>query len=161
ALYTLNNQKPSCPRSRRNEYRQIRLLRLGHPNRRRRRRLLLRETQHQRRPRCQSRSRPPKAHPRMAARAATPELLPSDASTTSQLLAAAPAQRSQAGAGSGIAGSPGFGGGADESGNPSVQANMDPAPTRHEPADAEARAREKSKYEAGDVYRSRKGDRFS
>ncbi|KAH4935944.1 hypothetical protein HBI23_055480 [Parastagonospora nodorum] len=86
---------------------------------------------------------------------------PSDASTTSQLLAAAPAQRSQAGAGSGIAGSPGFGGGADESGNPSVQASMDPAPTRHEPADAEARAREKSKYEAGDVYRSRKGDRFS
>ena len=67
----------------------------------------------------------------------------------------------QAGAGSGIAGSPGYGGGADESGNPSTQANMDPAPTRHEPVDEAGRAREKSKYEAGDVYRSRKGDRFS
>jgi hypothetical protein len=38
---------------------------------------------------------------------------------------------------------------------------MDPAPTRHEPTNEESRAREKSKYEAGEVYRSRKGDRFS
>jgi hypothetical protein len=56
----------------------------------------------------------------------------SNQSTTSQLLNAAPAQRTQAGAGSGIAGSPGFGGGAAESGNPSMQ-QVDPAPTRHEP----------------------------
>ncbi|KAL5113590.1 hypothetical protein ACEQ8H_008538 [Pleosporales sp. CAS-2024a] len=75
----------------------------------------------------------------------------SNASVTSQLVAP----------GSGIPGSPGLGGGADESGNPSVQANMDPAPTRHEPVGEDARAREKSKYEANDVYRSRKGDRFS
>ncbi|KAJ4311812.1 hypothetical protein N0V94_007754 [Neodidymelliopsis sp. IMI 364377] len=39
--------------------------------------------------------------------------------------------------------------------NPSVQANADPAATRHEGQG------EKSKYEASDVYRSRKGDRFS
>jgi hypothetical protein len=38
---------------------------------------------------------------------------------------------------------------------------MDPAPTRHEPVDGEGRAREKSKYEASEAYRSRKGDRFS
>jgi hypothetical protein len=85
----------------------------------------------------------------------------SSQSTTSRLVNAAPHNPTQNGAGSGIAGSPGYGGGADESGNPSMQANMDPAPTRHEPVDAEARAREKSKYEASDVYRSRKGDRFS
>jgi len=85
----------------------------------------------------------------------------SSASQTTQLLAQAPAQHGKSGAGSGIAGSPGFGGGADESGNPSTQANQDPAPTRHEPVGEEARAREKSKYEASDVYRSRKGDRFS
>jgi hypothetical protein len=36
----------------------------------------------------------------------------------------------------------------------------EPAPTRHEPV-GEERVREKSKYEASDVYRSRKGDRFS
>jgi hypothetical protein len=42
-----------------------------------------------------------------------------------------------------------------------MQANQDPAPTRHEPIGEEGRAREKSKYEASDVYRSRKGDRFS
>jgi hypothetical protein len=42
-----------------------------------------------------------------------------------------------------------------------MQANMDPAPTRHEPVDERGRAVEKSKYEASDVYRSRKGDRFS
>jgi hypothetical protein len=84
-------------------------------------------------------------------------------SQTEKLLNAAPqsGMGSKAGAGSGIAGSPGYGGGADESGNPSMQASHDPAPTRHEPVDKEQRAREKSKYEASDVYRSRKGDRFS
>lgn len=86
---------------------------------------------------------------------------PDHTSQTAQLLSTNPPSGSRAGAGSGIAGSPGHGGGAQESGNPSLQANQDPAPTRHEPLDADARAREKSKYEASDVYRSRKGDRFS
>lgn len=77
-------------------------------------------------------------------------------SQTAQLLSTNVSSGSRAGAGSGIAGSPGHSGGAEESGNPSLQANQDPAPTRHEPVDGE-----KSKYEARDVYRSRKGDRFS
>lgn len=46
----------------------------------------------------------------------------------------------------------------EDSGNPSVQASLDPAATRHAP---EREGKEKSKYEASDVYRSRKGDRFS
>ncbi|KAH6638821.1 hypothetical protein C7974DRAFT_409825 [Boeremia exigua] len=46
----------------------------------------------------------------------------------------------------------------DESGSASVQASRDPAATRHAPASEGA---EKSKYEASDVYRTRKGDRFS
>jgi hypothetical protein len=46
----------------------------------------------------------------------------------------------------------------DESGNPSVQASADPAATRHAP---ETEGKEKSKYEASSVFRSRKGDRFS
>ncbi|PSN74401.1 hypothetical protein BS50DRAFT_478119, partial [Corynespora cassiicola Philippines] len=41
--------------------------------------------------------------------------------------------------------------------NPSQEASKDPAPTRHAPED-EA---ERSKYEAREVFRSRKGDRFS
>lgn len=45
--------------------------------------------------------------------------------------------------------------------NPSVQASQDPAPTRHAPENEGQRVGEKSKYEASDVYRSRKGDRFS
>ncbi|KAF1363401.1 hypothetical protein EJ07DRAFT_173190 [Lizonia empirigonia] len=49
--------------------------------------------------------------------------------------------------------------GRDEvSANPSLQASQDPAATRHAP---ETAGKEKSKYEASDVYRSRKGDRFS
>ncbi|KAJ4293642.1 hypothetical protein N0V90_008926 [Kalmusia sp. IMI 367209] len=51
--------------------------------------------------------------------------------------------------------------GHDEAGNPSQEANSDPAPTRHAPEDEAQRLKEKSKYEASDVYRSRKGDRFS
>ncbi|KAH8732034.1 hypothetical protein GQ44DRAFT_755382 [Phaeosphaeriaceae sp. PMI808] len=62
------------------------------------------------------------------------------------------------GAGSGMGGGAR---GAEESGNPSVQASRDPAATRHEPVDEAGAAREKSKYEASDVYRTRKGDRFS
>ena len=48
-----------------------------------------------------------------------------------------------------------------EGGNPSREASADPAPTRHAPEDEGQQAREKSKYEASDVFRSRKGDRFS
>lgn len=51
--------------------------------------------------------------------------------------------------------------GADEVGRPSHEASSDPAPTRHAPEDEEGKVREKSKYEASDVFRSRKGDRFS
>lgn len=50
---------------------------------------------------------------------------------------------------------------ADEASNPSKEASMDPAPTRHAPEDEAQRMREKSKYEASEVFRSRKGDRFS
>lgn len=45
--------------------------------------------------------------------------------------------------------------------SPSLEASSDPAPTRHEPDTDAQRAREKSKYEATEVYRSPKGDRFS
>ncbi|KAF2744909.1 hypothetical protein M011DRAFT_527977 [Sporormia fimetaria CBS 119925] len=48
-----------------------------------------------------------------------------------------------------------------DEGSPSQEASMDPAPTRHAPEDEAQKMREKSKYEASDVYRSRKGDRFS
>ncbi|CAI6305756.1 unnamed protein product [Periconia digitata] len=51
--------------------------------------------------------------------------------------------------------------GAGEAGKPSQEASSDPAPTRHAPEDEEGVVREKSKYEASDVFRSRKGDRFS
>lgn len=50
---------------------------------------------------------------------------------------------------------------ADDASNPSQEASHDPAPTRHEPVEERQRVVEKSKYEASDVYRSRKGDRFS
>lgn len=49
----------------------------------------------------------------------------------------------------------------DEASNPSQEASKDPAPTRHAPEDEAQKMREKSKYEASDVFRSRKGDRFS
>lgn len=51
--------------------------------------------------------------------------------------------------------------GQDEASNPSAEASQDPAPTRHAPEDEGQKMKEKSKYEASDVYRSRKGDRFS
>ncbi|KAI8933330.1 hypothetical protein NX059_009954 [Plenodomus lindquistii] len=46
-------------------------------------------------------------------------------------------------------------------GGPAGEAHQDPAPTRHEAESEEQRAREKSKYEASEAYRSRRGDRFS
>ncbi|KAL2059865.1 hypothetical protein VTL71DRAFT_10020 [Oculimacula yallundae] len=49
----------------------------------------------------------------------------------------------------------------DSSGSPSQEANLDPAPTRHAPDTEGQRVREKSKYEAAEPFRSRKGDRFS
>ncbi|CAN9097687.1 unnamed protein product [Alternaria alternata] len=52
-------------------------------------------------------------------------------------------------------------GGMGGEGNPSLQASQDPAPTRHAPESEGQRVGEKSKYEANEVYRSRKGDRFS
>jgi hypothetical protein len=38
---------------------------------------------------------------------------------------------------------------------------MDPAPTRHAPEHEGQQVAEKSKYEASDVYRQKRGDRFS
>jgi len=49
----------------------------------------------------------------------------------------------------------------DHSGSPSQEATSDPAPTRHAPESEGQRVREKSKYEASEPYRARKGDRFS
>ncbi|KAF1962530.1 hypothetical protein CC80DRAFT_589046 [Byssothecium circinans] len=51
--------------------------------------------------------------------------------------------------------------GNDEAARPSQEASTDPAATRHAPVDEEGKVSEKSKYEASDVFRSRKGDRFS
>ncbi|KAF2140350.1 uncharacterized protein K452DRAFT_274057 [Aplosporella prunicola CBS 121167] len=47
------------------------------------------------------------------------------------------------------------------SASPSQQASQDPAPTRHAPETEGQRVFEKSKYEAAEPFRSRKGDRFS
>lgn len=49
----------------------------------------------------------------------------------------------------------------DYAGSPSQEASEDPAPTRHAPENERQKAREKSKYESSEVYRSKKGDRFS
>jgi hypothetical protein len=49
----------------------------------------------------------------------------------------------------------------DHSGSPSQEANLDPAPTRHAPDTEKQRVLEKSKYEASEPFRARKGDRFS
>ncbi|KAH8805846.1 hypothetical protein F5884DRAFT_800805 [Xylogone sp. PMI_703] len=45
--------------------------------------------------------------------------------------------------------------------SPSQQANVDPAPTRHAPTNLGEQVIEKSKYEASEPFRSKKGDRFS
>lgn len=50
---------------------------------------------------------------------------------------------------------------ADSSGSPSQEATSDPAPTRHAPESEGQRVREKSKYEAAEPFRAKKGDRFS
>lgn len=49
----------------------------------------------------------------------------------------------------------------DSSGSPSQEATLDPAPTRHAPHTEGERVREKSKYEASEPFRAKKGDRFS
>jgi hypothetical protein len=49
----------------------------------------------------------------------------------------------------------------DHSGSPSQEATSDPAPTSHAPESEGQRVREKSKYEASEPYRAKKGDRFS
>lgn len=49
----------------------------------------------------------------------------------------------------------------DNSGSPSQEANSDPAPTRHAPHTEGQQVREKSKYEAAEPFRARRGDRFS
>ncbi|EGD92965.1 hypothetical protein TESG_00525 [Trichophyton tonsurans CBS 112818] len=49
----------------------------------------------------------------------------------------------------------------DDAYSPSEELGHDPAPTRHEPDTDAQRLAEKGKYEAAEVFRSRKGDRFS
>ncbi|EXJ91768.1 hypothetical protein A1O3_00318 [Capronia epimyces CBS 606.96] len=51
--------------------------------------------------------------------------------------------------------------GLDHAGSPSSEISEDAAPVGHAPVDSEQRVREKSKYEAAEPYRSKKGDRFS
>lgn len=51
--------------------------------------------------------------------------------------------------------------GLDHAGNPSSEISEDMAPVGHAPENAEQRIREKSKYEAAEPYRSKKGNRFS
>ncbi|KAF2456856.1 hypothetical protein BDY21DRAFT_346260 [Lineolata rhizophorae] len=51
-------------------------------------------------------------------------------------------------------------GGSDNAANPSAEASIDPAPTRHAPTTDTQRVTEKSKYEASEPYRSKKGDRL-
>ncbi|KAF2096162.1 hypothetical protein NA57DRAFT_78932 [Rhizodiscina lignyota] len=49
----------------------------------------------------------------------------------------------------------------EHSGNPSYEASQDPAPISHAPSTEGERLKDKSKYEASEPWRSRKGDRFS
>lgn len=50
----------------------------------------------------------------------------------------------------------------DTAGSPSQEATTgEPAPTRHAPESEGQRVMEKSKYEAAEPYRAKKGDRFS
>lgn len=51
--------------------------------------------------------------------------------------------------------------GLDHAGSPSSEISEDAAPVGHAPVDNEQRVREKSKYEAAEPYRSKKGDRLS
>lgn len=49
----------------------------------------------------------------------------------------------------------------DRGTDPSHEASQDPAPISHAPSTEGERLKEKSKYEASEPWRSRKGDRFS
>lgn len=51
--------------------------------------------------------------------------------------------------------------GLDHAGSPSSEISEDAAPVGHAPINNEQKMREKSKYEAAEPYRSKKGDRFS
>lgn len=51
--------------------------------------------------------------------------------------------------------------GLDHAGSPSSEISEDAAPVGHAPVDHEQRMREKSKYEAAEPFRSKKGDRLS
>jgi len=51
--------------------------------------------------------------------------------------------------------------GLDHAGSPSSEISEDAAPVGHAPVDGEQRIREKSKYEAAEPYRSKKGDRLA
>lgn len=51
--------------------------------------------------------------------------------------------------------------GLDHAGSPSSEISEDAAPVGHAPVDHDQRMRERSKYEAAEPYRSKKGDRFS
>jgi len=51
--------------------------------------------------------------------------------------------------------------GVDHAGSPSTEASEDVAPVGHAPETTEQRINEKSKYEAAEPYKSKKGDRFS
>lgn len=50
---------------------------------------------------------------------------------------------------------------ADNAGSPSSEVSHDPAPTKNAPEDDGPKAQEKSKFEASEPYRAKKGDRFS
>lgn len=50
---------------------------------------------------------------------------------------------------------------ADHAGSPSMEASNDPAPTRHGRETDSHQEQEKSKYEASQPFRAKKGDRFS
>ncbi|KAJ9499998.1 hypothetical protein LTR99_008555 [Exophiala xenobiotica] len=50
--------------------------------------------------------------------------------------------------------------GLDHAGSPSSEISEDAAPVGHAPVDNDQRIREKSKYEAAEPYRSKKGDRL-
>lgn len=49
----------------------------------------------------------------------------------------------------------------DHASNPSSEASEEAAPVGHAPINAEERLKDRSKYEAAEPYRSKKGDRFS
>jgi hypothetical protein len=51
--------------------------------------------------------------------------------------------------------------GLDHAGSPSSEASEDVAAVGHSPETRDQKIRERSKYEAAEPYRSKKGDRFS